>query len=1742
MRALARTLAFILVLMCGKAAFAQKAYVNDDLASDAVRLEETLRKEVGTLADDKSADQLRKEGLALVAKGHSLDAVGPLAAAIVLAPKDGTHWLDYANAAYAADTQDSSLRYTLQERATTAAYAAYTHFTRRPDQADALALIGAINATREIWRPALDAYRASLDLLANSKVQATYDDLREKYGFRIVDYKVDNDSASPRACFQFSETLQHGKVDFAPFVAVTGSGDTAISVDDQQLCVDGLKHGERYAIVLREGLPSSVGENLLKSADYEIYVKDRSPQVRFTGKNFVLPRIGQQGIPIVTVNTQKVKIDVMRIGDRNLLATVRSEDFLAQISSEKASEIADQSGVKIWSGTLDVPSELNKDIVTAFPVLDAVGKLEAGVYVMVARPARAGEKADDDDDSTRATQWFVVSDLGLTAFSGEDGVHALVRSLATAEPLTGVDVKLVARNNEVLATKTTDASGNVSFDPGLARGTGGQAPGLIVATDANGDYGFLDLVQTPFDLTDRGVKGRVAPKSLDAFLYTERGVYRSGETVYVTALLRDPKGVAVTGLPLTMVVERPDGVEYKRTLVQDQGLGGRALNVPLLSGAATGTWRVEAYSDPKGDAIGSTTFMVEDYIPERLDVKLSPHEKSLMSGQPADIDVDARFLYGAPGANLEVSGDVTVQASDTSLPGLDGYQIGLSDQQFENVTGEIAETATTDAKGHATVQATIPAVDAPRPVQANIILRVGEPGGRAVERTVTLPILPKGTSIAVKKDFNDDLSDGSIATFDVVAIAADGTRVAKKNVSWSLYRVEKDYQWFNTEGRWGYEPVTSTKRIADGKISIDADDPSKISAPVGWGSYRLDTKSDDGDGGQTSVSFEVGWSGNSSAETPDLLAMTLDHTSYKEGEDLKLHLNSRFAGKATIAIITDKIELLQSTDVAKGDTVVSIPVKAEWGAGAYAVALAHRPLDAAAQRMPGRALGVTWFSIEDAAHHLDVSIDTPEKVRPRGPLKLPIRIAGLNPGEEANITLAAVDVGILNLTRYQTPDPADYFFGQRQLSTEIRDLYGLLIDGMQGTRGAIHTGGDAGDKGLQGQVPTQEPLARYSGVVHVGQDGTAEVSFDLPAFNGSVRVMAIAWSKNRVGNATKDVIVRDPVVVAGTLPRFMSLGDQSRFFLDINNVEGQAGDYKLDVDVHGPVVIAADAMRKTLHLDNGAHTSLTIPVTAAGIGTAVIDLRMTGPGLDASQSFVLNVEPGTPELYRRTVRNIPPGTSVTISDDLIADYLPGTGAVSVAVSPIGAIDVPALLQALDRYPYGCSEQIVSRALPLLYVNKLASVEQLAFDGDIDDRIKTAIDKVMTRQDSNGAFGLWAATGNDDDLWLDSFVTDFLTRARERGFAVPQKGFEQALDRLRNQVVNASDVSPGKCEPIAYAIYVLARNGRPIMGDLRYLADTKLDAFQTPLARAQIAAALAMLGDRGRAQAVFNAAVDTLQATKDTNVSRPDYGSLLRDGAGTLALLAESGFPREQILKASAVVESAQDGAYYTSTQEKAWMVLAAQALAKDAENLTLDVDGSQVKGAFYRTWRGFILEGKPVTISNTAQADARLVLTTSGHPIQQEPALSQGYDIERTYYKLDGDKVDPATIKQNDRMVVVLKITEKEANYARLLLVDLLPAGLEIDNPNLVDGGAIDGLSWLKKDIDPAHTEYRDDRFVAAFDRDSSQPAFFSVAYVVRAVAPGHYVLPPATVEDMYRPERFGRTGFGTVDVAPAKP
>ena len=803
-------------------------------------------------------------------------------------------------------------------------------------------------------------------------------------------------------------------------------------------------------------------------------------------------------------------------------------------------------------------------------------------------------------------------------------------------------------------------------------------------------------------------------------------------------------------------------------------------------------------------------------------------------------------------------------------------------------------------------------------------------------------------------------------------------------------------------------------------------------------------------------------------------------------------------------------------------------------------------MDVAEKRMPERALGVAWLGIDQKPRTFDVAMDLPDKVRSGGKLRVPLRLGALKPGEDAFVTVAAVDLGVLNLTRFKTPAPETWFYAQRLLGTEYRDLYGRLIDGMRAERGALKVGG-GGSGGIQGNPPVEETVSLFSGIVKADADGKAQVTFEMPDFNGTVRVMAVAWSSDRLGHAAQDVIVRDPVALTASGPRFLTLGDKAQLQLSVHNVEGPAADYKVTVrrtyqarTSSGEITNIHDQL---LSLKSGERKSTALEIAPRELGLVAYDVRITGPnGIDVERDLLFDVKAPARDVRRVSVSSLgADGGTLTVSKDLLTDLIAETSSVSLSVGPLANYNVPGLLTQLDRYPYGCAEQTTSRALPLLYANVLAVQSGGTVDGKARDRVHKAIAHLFSMQNSSGSFGIWGP--NDVDLWLTAYVTDFLSRAREARYVVDNRKFNSALDRLQNFVSYVSDFKTGG-EKRAYALYVLARNGRAPIGELRYYADTRLERFSTPLAKAQIGAALAMMGDKERAERAFQAAIAGLGDLSATG-SRRDFGSGLRDGAAVLTLASETRMLGRRAKQLSDVLTKAFSAKTYTSTQEQAWMLLAANAMSDRGRDMQLTINGKPHKGRLRRTLTAAELQNGELVIANADTEAADAVISVIGSALTLEPAIARGFTLERSYYTLDGQPVDlasatggSATITQSDRLVAVVKLTA-DTSGGRVLLVDRLPAGLEIENPRLVTSGDVKSLSWLKSDVHPAHTEFRDDRFVAAFDffQAGKKKKSAMVAYVVRAVTPGSFVHPAAVVEDMYQPERFARTAGGRLTI-----
>ncbi|MFY0612232.1 MAG: alpha-2-macroglobulin family protein [Hyphomicrobiaceae bacterium] len=1656
------------------------------------------------------------------------------ASAVVASPKSEQAWYGLSKSLLSIPLKElsGSERYRAPVNASAAAYRAYQAGRTDKSRARSLVLLSQALQRRSYWRPAIETLRIALSLEDEKTTRTSYEALLATHGFRVTNYRINNEMARPELCIEFSEDLKRGDVDFAKFVSVNGRGPETVRAKKRELCLNGFKHGDNYEVLVRGGLPSQVGETLAKNAELAIYVRDRSPTVRFTGRSYVLPSRGQNGIPVVSINTDELGVEIFRIGDRSLVRTIAEGDITRQLNRWDLKELRNKKGTSVYRGSLKVRRALNKEVTTALPVGEAIPKLEPGVYSVVAW----ADKKSLQTGGELATQWFIVSDLGLTAYSGGDGVHAFVRSLATASPSQGATVKLVARNNEVLATGKTNAGGYVRFDAGLSKGEGSLRPALLVAQGADGDYAFLDMASGAFDLSDRGVKGRAYPGAVDGYLYLDRGVYRPGEQVKLSAIVRTAKARA-SNVPVTVIVLRPDGVEHRRIRLAAGDLGGHTTTLALASGAMTGTWRLTLHTDPKADPIAREAFLVEDFVPERLALKLEAVTGHISPAQAGKVNLAGKYLYGPPASDLAIDGEVVVSAATGGLKNFPGYHFGLADEIVTSTRGEIANAPRTSKDGTAVVDVALPKIPrTARPLVAKVVLRLKESGGRAIERTVSMPVHGEQPRLGIKPLFEDNIGEGETARFELIAIDAANQQIAMPGLRWELVRLERSWQWYKRDGRWAYEAMTYPRKVANGKFDAAADAPIKIAQQLDWGRYRLDVQRVDGQPMASSYYFNAGWYATDDVDSPEMLAVALDKPSYKAGETAKLKISTRTPGKAMIAILSNGLVSARDIHVSAGDSEIDIPVGQDWGAGAYVIATLYRSLDKASKRMPGRALGVAWLGLDQAQRTLKVGLDAPDKVRSGSKLTVPIQIDGLAGAKGARVTVAAVDVGVLNLTRFVSPAPTKWFFAQPLLGTEIRDLYGRLIDGMKAERGALKSGGDAdGSTGMHGSPPVEETVALFSGIVQVGDDGRAEVSFDMPDFNGAVRLMAVAWSEDKIGESSQSVIVRDKVAITASVPRFLTLGDRAVLQLDLHNIE--LPETKLSVRVARTYSTGAptEVLRREVALAKDGKDALRLEVEPKELGLVTYDVFVTGPdGLNVERDYILDVKPPASAVRRSVARAIPAGGNIKLGRELLKNLIPGEARMSLSVGPGAALDVPAMLTQLDRYPYGCAEQTISRALPLLYSNDLSVGVGMTADAALKARIEKSLTRVFAMQDSSGAFGVWSPS--NPDMWLTAYVTDFLTRAREKGFTVDRRGFGQALARLQNYVSYVSDFKKGG-EKRAYALYVLARNGRAPIGELRYYADARLSRFGTPIAKAQLGAALAMAGDKARAERAFNAAIDDLDDLS-RQTARADFGSTLRDAAAVLTLASETSSVPSRTAALTQKLSAAYSERTHTSTQEQAWLLLAARGLDQQTKDLKLTINGKAYEGTARANLSTAALTTDGMVLGNAGTSATDAVVTVIGSSLKPEPAVANGLTVERKYFTLEGREIDLATeaanLGQTDRLAVVLTISSKEAG-GRLLLVDRLPAGLEIENPRLVESGDVKALSWLKSHWSPDHTEFRDDRFVAAFDffRAGTKVRSATVAYIVRAVTPGNFVHPAATVEDMYRPERHARTTGG---------
>ena len=1577
-------------------------------------------------------------------------------------------------------------------------------------------------------------------------------------GFALVGAYPDQHDGDLAIALEFSRPLVSSQ-DFDALLVVKDANGAVVKgswvLDDKGLVLrfPSVEAAKDYEVTLKAGLSAADGTRLGKDDTRKVHTGELDPAVGFASQGSVLPARESRGLPVVSINVPEVDVEFLRVSEKQL------PKFFAEYqrggrrgSWDLDSEYGDSTPLgklaePVYLNRFVLGGKPNERVLTYLPIQDIRELQDPGLYFAVMK--RTGKFAGEFE-----TAFFTVSDIGLHTRAYKDKLFVHTASLQDGSATGSVELKVLdARGEAVLAGKT-DGNGNALLNYTLDAGH------VLVATRGK-DVSMLPFNQPALDLSEFAVAGR-EQAWFDVFAWSGRDLYRPGETVRISALLRDNDGRPVPapkqggGQPVFLRLKQPDGKVFRETRLQPGAQGYFSFEQAIPTEAPTGRWQVEFRTDPASkEAVQGMTLRVEEFLPERMKLDLDAAQPVLKPGEALKLKATAAYLYGAPASGNRFTAKLAVAIEQHPLDQLPGYFFGDPTMELPKDAKDIIDT-TLPENGVLQEDIALPAEAKPRsPIAAIVSGSVYETGGRTVNRTLKRVLWPANALVGIRPLFDDkDGADANAnAGFEVVRVDAGGKPQPGKGLKATLVRELRDYHWnYDEDGGWDYDFTRRFENKDTRTLDVGAG-ASKIDFPVEWGEYRLDVF-DPATGLTTRYPFRAGWSWDDQNRgldaRPDKVKLALDRTGYKAGDTLKVTVTPPHAGKGLLMVESDRMLYVQAIDAKPGSTF-SIPVTKDWERhDVYVTALVFRGGSAPSKITPARAVGVVHVPMDRRDRRVAVGLSVPKQMRPEQNLPVTVSVPELA-GQLAHVTVSAVDVGILNITRFPVPDANAQFFAQRRFGVDAYDIYGRVIESFEGGSAKIRFGGDMALSALpQAKRPTSrvQTVDLFSGPVKLDGKGNARVALKVPDFNGTLRVSALVYSDTRYGNRDRETVVRAPIVAEASLPRVLAPGDRSTVTLDVQNFTGKAGVFKVTVNGEGPLDIGEGSRTTDLAVD--AKRTLTFPVTAdEGYTTAKVRVRVEGNGFKVDRRYDVPVRAGWPAVLRSRTQVLDSLTPVEMGAGFADGLMPGSVTARMTVSALPPIPFASALKGALEYPYGCAEQTTSKGYAALELDD-ATAKMLGIDG-LDakkrrERMEGAFGRLASMQVSNGHFSMW---GDDDYVnpGLTPYIAEFLLDAREGGFAVPDAVLQKALTRLNEDLLAGGAQFYGydrrdhlKFANQAYAGYVLARVNRAPLGTLRALYDNERGKSLTGLPLVHLGIALSLQGDKTRGA---KAIAEGFARTGDRPDYLGDYGTKLRDDALMIALvherkLAKPEFDRRAISLGRELDARRNSGWLWLSTQEQVALARLGKALMVDQKKLVSgqwSIGGDAEAVALVRLFgrsvdyaalaRGlrFVPEGSPPLYAS---------LDVAGIPRSAPAPDNRQIGIERRYYTTDGKEWKGGTLKEGEALIVRVGIT---ANVAMpdALFTDLLPAGLEIENFNLGDAKqwaevVVDGIAISDRGsaADVKHEEFRDDRYVAALKLDRGDTA--KVFYLVRAVTPGTYTVPPSLVEDMYRPDIRG--------------
>lgn len=1489
-------------------------------------------------------------------------------------------------------------------------------------------------------------------------------------------------------------------------------------------------------------------ETLGKGVEKTISTRDIAPTVGFASRGSLLPGKVVEGLPVMALNVNNVDVNFYRVKPESLASFVSSWEYRNSLSNWESDELLKMADL-VYTGRFDLNPERNTREKLLLPLKDIKPLQQSGVYIAVMN--QAGHY-----NYSNAATLFTLSDIGLSAHRYHNRLDVFTQSLENGAAQSAVDVQLLNEKGQTLAQANSDAQGHATLQT--------DKEAALVLARKDGQTTLLDLKLPALDLAEFAIAG--APGySKQFFMFGPRDLYRPGETVILNGLLRDGDGKPLAEQPVKIDVVKPDG-QVVRSVVSKPVNGLYQLNYPLDSGAATGMWHIRANT---GDNQRQEwDFHVEDFMPERLALNLSAEKTPLAPEDDVKFGVVGYYLYGAPANGNTLQGKLFLRPLRDAVAALPGFQFG--DIAEQNLSRSLDEASLTlDEKGRGEVTTSSQWQEAHSPLQVILQASLLESGGRPVTRRAEQAIWPAPELPGIRPQFaskavydyrtdttvNQPIVDeDSQAAFDIVYANAQGERKAVEGLQVRLIRERRDYYWNWSEDE-GWKSQFDQKDLVEGEESLNlkADETGKVSFPVEWGAYRLEVKGPNDT--LSSVRFWAGysWQDNSDgsgAARPDRVTMKLDKPSYKPGDTIKLHVAAPAAGKGYAMVESSEGPLWwQEITVPAEGLDLTIPVDKSWNRhDLYLSTLVVRPGDKSRSATPKRAVGVLHLPLGDENRRLNIALDAPAKMRPNQPLTVKVKVdrkEGAAP-KQVNVLLSAVDSGVLNITDYTTPDPWQGFFGQKRYGADIYDIYGQVIEG-QGRLASLRFGGDGDELKRGGKPPVNHVtiIAQQAQPVTLDENGEGTVTLPIGDFNGELRVMAQAWTDEDFGSSEDKVVVAAPVIAELNMPRFLAGGDTARLTLDITNLTDKPQTLNVQLEASGLIQLEG-AQPAPITLQPGVRNIQFVPVSAKeGFGDGQVDITVSGLALPGetlppvSKSWKLGVRPAFPAQTVNMGAALQPGESWNVPPDSLANFSPATVQGQLLLSGKPPLNLARYIRELKAYPYGCLEQTASGLFPSLYTNA-AQLKTLGITGDSDEKRRAAVDvgisRMLQMQRQDGGFALWDKEG-PEEYWLTAYAMDFLVRAGEQGYSVPADAINKGNNRLLRYLQEpglmtlrySDDVAASRFAVQAYAAQVLARQQKAPLGALREIWERHAQA-KSGLSLMQLGVALKAMGDAPRSEEAIQLALKTPRA--DTPRWIGDYGSALRDNALMLALMEENKLlPDAQNTLLQTLSEQAF-GERWLSTQESNSLFLAGRGLADLPGNwqaqTSLDAAPLQSDKAQTRNLDADQLGALQVTNSGTQPLWLRLDAT--GYPEYSPEPVSNVLQIERQILGTDGRPKAISSLRSGDLVLVRLEINASQ-NVPDALVVDMLPAGLELENQNLANSsasladnaGEAQNLINQMQQADIQHMEFRDDRFVAAVAVNENQPV--TLVYLARAVMPGTYQLPQPQVESMYVPQ-----------------